>query len=171
MDLLNAEIEAGNTYPQDSKLDKEQFINYYFGYFVAILVQGEFTPENTDLSTLNFSKLFLGSFYVKPNYPGRSSHICNGGFLVSVDARGKGVGTVMGENYIKIAPKLGFKSSIFNLVFVSNVASYKIWDRLGFKRVGTIPKAGYLKGLGYTDAYVYGYEFESEDSLEGQNVE
>jgi hypothetical protein len=56
-------------------------------------------------------------------------------------------------------------------VFVSNVASYKIWDRLGFKRVGSILKVGYLNVLGYTDAYVYGYEFESEDSLEGQKVE
>lgn len=54
----------------------------------------------------------LGSFYVKPNYPGRSSHVCNGGFLVTEAARNKGVGRLMGEGYLEWAPRLVSSESV-----------------------------------------------------------
>ena len=31
----------------------------------------------------------LGCFYIKPNFPGRCAHICNGGFIVNPNYRGK----------------------------------------------------------------------------------
>ena len=40
---------------------------------------------------VDWARECLGSFYVKPNYPGRSSHVCNGGFLVTDAARNRGV--------------------------------------------------------------------------------
>ncbi len=33
----------------------------------------------------------VGTFYVKPNFPGRCSHICNGGFIVDESVRGNGL--------------------------------------------------------------------------------
>ena len=57
-------------------------------------------------SGCDWTVVCLGSFYVKPNYPGRSSHVCNGGFLVTDAARNKGVGRLMGEGYLEWAPKL-----------------------------------------------------------------
>ena len=51
----------------------------------------------SDMSDAQCEKHCLGSFYIKPNYPGRSSHVCNGGFLVSNPARNRGVGKLMGE--------------------------------------------------------------------------
>jgi ribosomal protein S18 acetylase RimI-like enzyme len=60
---------------------------------------------------------------------------------------------------------LGYRGSVFNLVYVSNVASVKIWDSLGFKRVGLIPGAGRLKSATeggedeYVDAIVFHYDF------------
>lgn len=50
----------------------------------------------------------------------------------------------------------GYKGSVFNLVYVNNVASVKIWDSLGFTRAGLIPKAGLLKSAtaGEPDEYV-----------------
>ena len=53
-----------------------------------------------------WEEVCLGSFYIKPNYPGRSSHVCNGGFLVTEAARNRGVGRLMGEGYLEWAPKL-----------------------------------------------------------------
>lgn len=41
----------------------------------------------------------LGCFYIKPNFPGRCSHVCNGGFITNPQHRGLGVGTFMGENF------------------------------------------------------------------------
>lgn len=39
-------------------------------------------------------------------FVGRCSHICNAGFLTCAAARGKGIGSVMGETYLVYAPKL-----------------------------------------------------------------
>jgi len=99
-------------------------------------------------------------YYVKPNYPGRSSHCCNAGFVVSPAHRGSGYGYILGKSYLHFAPKLGYLASVFNLVYVNNVASVKIWDKLGFTRVGLIPRAGRLKtqdgkGEAFVDAVVF----------------
>lgn len=69
----------------------------------------------------------LGTFYVKPNYPGRSSHICNGGFIVTDAARNRGVGRLMGEGYLEWAPKLVsvFFILCFNIVCKSLVLKEK----------------------------------------------
>ncbi|KAI7698806.1 zf-H2C2-domain-containing protein [Hortaea werneckii] len=113
---------------------------------------------------VDWSKECLGSFYVKPNYPGRSSHVCNGGFLVSDVARNKGVGRLMGEGYLEWAPKLGYTYSVFNLVYETNVASLKIWDALGFKRIGRVKGCGNLKSYPdqFVDAIIFGRELGGE---------
>ena len=74
--------------------------------------------------------------------------------------RGRGSGRHLAIAFLHFAPKLGYQSSIFNLVFATNVASIRLWEKLGFERVGVIKGAGRLKG--YTDlidAYIYGYQF------------
>jgi RimJ/RimL family protein N-acetyltransferase len=84
-------------------------------------------------------------------------------FLVPASARGKGSGRHLAIAFLHFAPKLGYQSSIFNLVFATNVASIRLWDKLGFERVGIVKGAGMLKG--YTelvDAYIYGYQFSQE---------
>lgn len=42
-------------------------------------------------------------------------------------ARGLGVGYAMGRHYLRFAKELGYLGSLFNLVFVNNIASIKIW--------------------------------------------
>lgn len=46
--------------------------------------------------------------------------------------------------FIEIAPLLGYKASMFNLVFENNTASVRLWRSLGFKEIGRVPNAGYL---------------------------
>ncbi|AOA61926.1 Putative histone acetylase [Komagataella phaffii CBS 7435] len=157
--LLNYEVEQGDTYPQKEPLDDQQFFNYYAPNFVAVALRGDFHDASIEsLKTIeDFSKIFLGSFYIKPNYVGRCSHICNGGFLVHPSARGEGLGSKMGKVYLKWAPKLGYSYSIFNLVFESNTASCRIWDKLGFNKIGVIPRAANLKGHSKNvNAIIYG---------------
>jgi ribosomal protein S18 acetylase RimI-like enzyme len=48
----------------------------------------------------------------------------------------------MGTSFLHYAPALGYRGSVFNLVYADNPASLRIWDRLGFQRVGLIPGAG-----------------------------
>jgi len=50
----------------------------------------------------------------------------------------------MGLAFIQIAPLLGYKASMFNLVFENNIASVHLWRSLGFIEIGRVPNAGYL---------------------------
>ncbi|KAK9470134.1 His(2)-Cys(2) zinc finger-domain-containing protein, partial [Dipodascopsis tothii] len=155
-DELNFEIEQGETYPMFEQLLLDTFQNYWFGSFAAVMLLGD-APDIMD--NRDWSKECLGSFYVKPNYPGRAAHVCNAGFLVAHHARGKGIGRVLAECYIDWAPKLGYSYSVFNLVFETNIASRKIWESLDFKRVGRIKGAGILKNHDQpVDAIIYGRE-------------
>lgn len=140
---FNAEIERGDTYPHLDVLSKQEFTDYWFGAFTAILFRGEdiLVTEGLDWHTA-----VLGTYYIKPNYIGRCSHNCNAGFLVNPRIRGDGVGKALGASYLKWAPILGYTYSVFNLVFVTNLGSVKIWDSLGFERIGLIKNAGVLKG-------------------------
>ncbi|KAK0529735.1 hypothetical protein OC834_003561 [Tilletia horrida] len=137
------------------------------------LLKAEATSSAALIDSVRASRTWkeavAGFYYVKPNYPGRSSHICNGGFVVSALQRGLSVGSTLGKSYLHYAPLLGYKGSVFNLVYVNNVASVKIWDSLGFTRAGLIPKAGRLKCEGergqrgeeeYVDAIVFYKSFE-----------
>ncbi|KAI7573922.1 zf-H2C2-domain-containing protein, partial [Hortaea werneckii] len=136
--------------------------------FGAVMVLGDIGSieelHTMEAQDVDWSKECLGSFYVKPNYPGRSSHVCNGGFLVSDVARNKGVGRLMGEGYLEWAPKLGYTYSVFNLVYETNVASLKIWDALGFKRIGRVKGCGNLKSYPdqFVDAIIFGRELGGE---------
>lgn len=75
----------------------------------------------------------------------------------------------MGEAYLEWAPRLGYTYSVFNLVYESNVASCRIWDALGFERIGRVPRCGNLRGCGgrYVDAIIYGRDLVGREGEEG----
>ena len=107
---MNLEIEKGDTYPMMTAMPLTTFGTYWFQNFGAIMLLGE-VGSVQDVARMEergdkWEELCLGSFYIKPNYPGRSSHVCNGGFLVTEAARNRGVGRLMGEGYLEWAPKL-----------------------------------------------------------------
>ncbi|KAL6720960.1 Protein spt10 [Lecanora helva] len=165
---LNLEIEKGDTYPMITQMSLATFGTYWFQNFGAIMLLGEVSVMQ-DVAQMEargekWEEVCLGSFYIKPNYPGRSSHICNGGFLVTEAARNRGVGRLMGEGYLEWAPKLGYTYSVFNLVYETNVASCRIWDALGFKRVGRIKGCGNLRSNPdeLVDAIMYGRDLGPE---------
>eukprot|EP00842_Homolaphlyctis_polyrhiza_P002133 jgi/Hompol1/2920/HPOL_006230-RA len=146
--LLNRIIEDGDTYPQEHTLSEEGFRAYFLSHDAFVLV------DRLHPSTV------YGAFYVKPNFPGRCSHICNGGFIVEHEHRGKGVGKAMATAFIHIAPRLGYKASMFNLVFASNAASVNLWRSTGFREIGRLPAAGRLKGSDeLVDAIMFHYDF------------
>ncbi|RDA94594.1 hypothetical protein CP533_2404 [Ophiocordyceps camponoti-saundersi (nom. inval.)] len=168
-DQFNKEIEAGDTYPMVDTMSATVFAEYWFQTFAAIMLLGvlDDVDASHDRHDANYwSGLCLGSYYVKPNYPGRSSHVCNAGFLVAEGARNRGVGRLLGESYVDWAPKLGFSYSVFNLVYESNLASIRIWDQLGFKPIGRVKGCGRLKSSPgkLVDAIIYGRELVDDDA-------
>ena len=155
-DEFNMEIERGETSSFFDTLHIEQFQNYWFGAFAAVMVLGD-SPALE--GSRQWEKECLGTFFIKPNYPGRCSHICTGNFLVNAGIRGKGIGRTLTDCYLQWAPRLGYTYSIFNLVFETNVAARSIWESLNFKRIGRVKLAGILKGHEQAvDAIMYGRE-------------
>lgn len=168
--LFNAEIADGNTYPQEELLDEPQFRAYFLGYDAFVVVHATATTAATTTSdggaprlddgTADWEADLLGFFYVKPNFPGRCSHICNGGFFTAPVARNRGVGRCMAEAFVTVVPALGYKASMFNLVFANNAASVRLWRSLGFREIGRIPKAGRLRSSPeLVDAIIFYYDF------------
>ena len=95
-----------------------------------------------------------GTYYIKPNQPGRGAHVCNAGYIVSSEARGKGIGKLMCLHSIIESKKLGYSAMQYNLVVSTNVGAIKVWRDCGFEIVGTLPNAFNHKELGYVDAFV-----------------
>lgn len=162
---FNYIVEEGLTYPHHQPFGFDEFCKYWFYHFCAVLVTGHHTELDPSLSTEQWAEdAWLGTFYVKPNYIGRLSHHCNAGFVVNHRKRGLGLGKEMGRKYLDIAPKLGYVYSVFNLVYELNVASLRIWDLLGFDRIGYVKNAGYLKDLGFVGAVMYGKDLNHVES-------
>ncbi len=96
----------------------------------------------------------LGSYYIKPNGVGPSSHICNCGYMVHPESRGRGIARKLCEHSQQVAIELGFKAMQFNAVVSTNEVAISLWKKLGYSIIGTIPKAYLHKQLGYVDSYI-----------------
>lgn len=143
---FNDEIERGDTYAYLDHMTKQEYTDYWFQSFCVVLL-ATWDDKIPDVQDSSYWKdNFLGTFYIKPNYAPRCSHNCNGAFIVNHSQRGKRIGQRLAQVYMKWAPILGYKYSVFNLVFETNVASWKLWDKFNFTRIGVVPGAAILKG-------------------------
>jgi ribosomal protein S18 acetylase RimI-like enzyme len=95
----------------------------------------------------------VGTYYLKPNQPGLGSHVCNAGYIVSEQARGKGVATLMCEHSQSEAKRMGFRAMQFNIVVSTNESALRLWQKLGFEIVGRLPGAFNHAKLGFVDAF------------------
>jgi hypothetical protein len=88
---FSEELERGMTYPQEilqgESYTQDMFQTYFFGADVLIGIIGEGEMPGTDGGSMPVSieqarndrpweECVAGVYYVKPNYPGRSSHVC-----------------------------------------------------------------------------------------------
>ncbi|HEX5041888.1 MAG TPA: GNAT family N-acetyltransferase [Candidatus Polarisedimenticolaceae bacterium] len=96
----------------------------------------------------------VGSYYIKPNQPGRGAHVCNAGYMVAERARGRGVGRAMGEHSIAEARRLGYRAMQYNFVVATNTGALALWQKLGFAVVGRLPQAFRHSEHGLVDALV-----------------
>ncbi|AKG23308.1 GNAT family N-acetyltransferase [Calothrix sp. 336/3] len=143
--LLNLIIIDGKTYPQSQPLSPREFSNYWLSGKAFVVRNMDDLPEYQ-------AQEVLGGFFLKPNFPGRCSHIGNAGFIVQPRCRGQGIGRFMGEAMLEIASSLGYEAVMFNLVFATNTPSLRLWQSLGFEEIGCIPNAVKLFEGESTDA-------------------
>lgn len=139
--MIRPVIRAGDTYALENKMTKDEALSYWMATdkwtFVA--------EEDGEL---------LGTYYMKTNQAGGGSHVCNCGYITRENARGRGIARQMCEHSLIKAHELGFKAMQYNCVLSTNEGAVRLWKRLGFDIVGTIPKVFHHPNKGYVDAFV-----------------
>ena len=139
--LLRDVFRVGETYAVDPQISKDAAQDYWIGQARATYV-----AETADG--------IQGTYYIKTNQPGGGAHICNCGYIVAPSARGQGLAGKMCEDSQRQAKALGYTAMQFNFVLASNAGAVRLWHRMGFQTVGTIPEAFAHPQLGLVDAFV-----------------
>jgi ribosomal protein S18 acetylase RimI-like enzyme len=96
----------------------------------------------------------VGTYFIKPNQPGLGAHVCNCGYVVDKEAQGQGIAAQMCEHSQKLAVDMGFRAMQFNFVVATNTGAVRLWQKLGFDIVGTLPRVFQHQRLGFVDAHV-----------------
>ena len=138
--------------------------------FQSVVEPGDafaYTPETTGAETRSLwmgptnhawvamvGGTVAGTYFVRPNQPGRGSHVANAGYMVSPAFRGKGIGRAMALDSLGRAKHLGYEAMQFNFVVSTNEQAVRLWKDIGFDVVGTLPGAFRHATLGDVDVYV-----------------
>ncbi|QLH37660.1 MAG: GNAT family N-acetyltransferase [Parachlamydiaceae bacterium] len=96
----------------------------------------------------------IGGFYIKPNYSGRSKHIANAAYMLKSTHRGKGIGSLLVKASLHLAKEFGFLGMQFNMVLSENIPAIKLYQKLGFEIIGTLPKAVRKPQGNYQDGFI-----------------
>jgi len=156
--IINAVLSTGDTYTFPPDSSKEEMLAFWYApekwTYVAVWTE---EPKRAGLLSgdrHNPNGEIVGTFFLKANQPGLGAHVCNAGYMVAPEAKGKRVGRTMAEFSLDEARRLGFKSMQFNFVVKSNEVAVRLWQALGFEIIGEIPEAFQHKENGLTNAYI-----------------
>ncbi|PJI91318.1 ribosomal protein S18 acetylase RimI-like enzyme [Yoonia maricola] len=139
--LLRDVFRAGDTYAVDPEISKEE-------------ARALWVTQARVTYVAESDGMIVGTYYIRTNKPGGGAHICNCGYIVSPAARGQGIAARLCEHSQDQARRLGYRAMQFNFVLASNEGAVRLWHRLGFETVGTIPDAFDHPVLGLVDAFV-----------------
>ena len=190
--IFHEVIAAGDTYPFDPQMSREDALAYWFRKdahtYVAEQDRPASRPEGSrlDQSAVSPSSFHedhspiastvtegaarqgrvrrhvVGTYLLRPNWSGPGSHVANAAFMVAPVARGQGIGRAMGDHCLSEAQRVGFRAMQFNFVVSTNERAVKLWQCLGMKIIGTLPGAFRHPEKGYVDVYVM---FRSLDEI------
>jgi L-amino acid N-acyltransferase YncA len=105
----------------------------------------------------------LGTATMGPNRPGRGSHVATGSFMVDPAAADRGVGRALGRHLIEWATVQGYRAIQFNAVVETNTRAVRLWESLGFRIVGTVPRAFRSRRHGEVGLHVMWLPLEGRD--------
>jgi ribosomal protein S18 acetylase RimI-like enzyme len=134
-------VASGDTYVFDPNISREEALTYWMHPSVRCYVAER-------------DAVIAGTYILKPNQPGSGSHVANAAFMVSPNARGLGLGRAMAEHGVSEAQRLGYRAMQFNFVVSTNAPAIRLWQRMGFEIVGTLPGAFRHPERGFVDVYV-----------------
>lgn len=141
--IWNEVVEEGIAFPQEECLDDVSGKAFFEGQSYCGVA------EDTKTGTI------LGLYILHPNNVGRCGHICNASYAVLSESRGYHIGEALVRDCIRQAHDIGFKVLQFNAVVATNLSARHLYEKIGFRQLGTIPGGFRLKNGEYEDICPY----------------
>lgn len=143
--IWNEVVEDGIAFPQIELLNKKSGKDFFASQsFTGVAIEQE-------------TGKMVGLYILHPNNVGRCGHISNASYAVKGDERGKKIGEVLVLHCIAKAKEIGFKILQFNAVVRTNTAALRLYEKLGFVRLGVIPNGFLMKDGSYQDIIPHYY--------------
>ncbi len=142
IEIWNEVVEEGIAFPQREPLGEDGG-GFFLGQdFTAVAeADGE----------------IVGLYILHPNNIGRCGHISNSSYAVKRSFQGKGIGKKLVLHSLKTAKELGYRIHQFNAVVKTNTPAHMLYKKLGFQKIGEIPKGFLMKDGSYEDIVLYYY--------------
>ncbi len=137
--IWNEVVQDGNAFPQTELLDIESGSDFFA------------SQSFTGIAVDNNTNEVVGLYILHPNNVGRCGHISNASFAVAKNKRGQHIGEALVQDCLSTAKKLGFKILQFNAVVSTNLPALKLYEKMGFTRLGVIPNGFRMSDNRYTD--------------------
>lgn len=150
--IWNQVVEDGIAFPQEEFLTKEtgrDFFNEQTYCAVATVIDDASSTE---------VEIVAGLYILHPNNIGRCGHISNASYAVLRDFRGLHIGEKLVKDCLAKGKEFGFSILQFNAVVASNIHARHLYERLGFKQLGVIPKGFRMKDGHFEDICPYYHE-------------
>lgn len=143
--IWNEIVEEGIAFPQIELLDYKSGLDFFESQsFTGVAIEQE-------------TGKMVGLYILHPNNVGRCGHISNASYAVKSGERGKRIGEILVLHCITKAKEIGFKILQFNAVVCTNVAALRLYEKLGFVQLGTIPNGFLMKDGSYQDIIPHYY--------------
>ena len=150
--IWNEVVTDGNAFPQDT----EMTANVANLFFQEQTYTG--IAENADTHEI------LGLYILHPNNVGRCGHICNASYAVRKNIRGLHIGEKLVLDCLQKAKENQFRILQFNAVVATNTPALHLYERIGFKKLGTIP-GGFRMRPVFMINYLQNIFIEPEDII------
>lgn len=144
--IWNQVVEEGKAFPQTELLTEENGDMFFKEQSFTGIAYDENSGE------------IVGLYILHPNNIGRCGHICNASYAVRADVRGCHIGERLVRHCLAKGKELGFRILQFNAVVRSNTYALRLYEKLGFVRLGTIPGGFLMKDGHYEDIILHYYE-------------
>ena len=142
IEIWNEVVREGVAFPQEEELTQKAGAEFFAGQTYASVA-------------VDSGGAVLGLYILHPNNVGRCAHIANASYAVSSKFRGLHIGEKLVSDCISKAHFCGFKVLQFNAVVESNVHARHLYERLGFKQLGTIPEGFRMKDGSFENICLY----------------
>lgn len=141
-DIWNEVVDEGVAFPQEDELTD--------GSAREVFAQQTYCGVAADED----GKVY-GMYILHPNSVGRCGHIANASYAVSSENRGLHIGEKLVRDCIAQAKAHGFGILQFNAVVATNIHARHLYERIGFKQLGTIPGGFRMDDGHYEDICPY----------------